>query len=125
MATRPSAQGTPLLRTKPYIPAPRPAQVLRPRLVERLDAGLHCKVTLISAPAGFDKTTLLSEQIHSRGGVIPPAGGERTLPLPDDHAPLPDDRVVQAARHWVGRRKQSACTVKAFTILPPTRVPQE
>jgi LuxR family maltose regulon positive regulatory protein len=34
--------------------------VLRPRLVERLNAGLHGKLTLISAPAGFGKTTLLS-----------------------------------------------------------------
>jgi len=39
--------------------------VPRPRLIERLNAGLHCKLTLISAPAGFGKTTLLSEWIHS------------------------------------------------------------
>ena len=36
----------------------------RPRLIERLNAGLHRKLTLISAPAGFGKTTLLSEWIH-------------------------------------------------------------
>jgi LuxR family maltose regulon positive regulatory protein len=35
--------------------------VLRPGLVERLNDGLHCKLTLISAPAGFGKTTLASE----------------------------------------------------------------
>jgi LuxR family maltose regulon positive regulatory protein len=35
--------------------------VPRPRLIERLDAGLHRKLTLVSAPAGFGKTTLLSE----------------------------------------------------------------
>jgi LuxR family maltose regulon positive regulatory protein len=34
--------------------------VSRPRLIERLNAGLHHKLTLISAPAGFGKTTLLS-----------------------------------------------------------------
>ena len=60
---------TPLLTTKLYIPPVRPDPstglrtrlVSRPRLVERLNAGLHRKLTLISAPAGFGKTTLLSE----------------------------------------------------------------
>jgi LuxR family maltose regulon positive regulatory protein len=51
----------PLLTTKLYIPPLRPELVSRPRLVERLNAGLHRKLTLISAPAGFGKTTLLSE----------------------------------------------------------------
>jgi len=52
---------TPLLTTKLYIPPVRPELVLRPRLIERLNAGLRRKLTLISAPAGFGKTTLLSE----------------------------------------------------------------
>jgi LuxR family maltose regulon positive regulatory protein len=39
--------------------------VLRPRLTERLNAGLHRKLTLISAPAGFGKTTLLSAWVAS------------------------------------------------------------
>ena len=51
---------TPILATKLYIPAPPPTVVARPRLVERLNAGLHRKLTLISAPAGFGKTTLVS-----------------------------------------------------------------
>jgi LuxR family transcriptional regulator, maltose regulon positive regulatory protein len=51
---------TPLLATKLYIPPPRPKVVLRPRLIERLNEGLHRKLTLISAPAGFGKTTLVS-----------------------------------------------------------------
>ena len=41
--------------------AVRPELISRPRLIERLNAGLHRKLTLISAPAGFGKTTLLSE----------------------------------------------------------------
>ena len=53
----------PLLRTKLYIPPPRPNVVLRPRLIERLNGGLQCKLTLISASAGFGKTTLVSEWI--------------------------------------------------------------
>jgi len=54
---------TPLLATKLYIPPPRPNVVLRPRLSERLNEGLYRKLTLISAPAGFGKTTLLSEWV--------------------------------------------------------------
>ncbi len=54
---------TPILATKLYIPPPRPKVVLRPRLVERLNEGLHRKLTLISAPAGFGKTTLVSEWV--------------------------------------------------------------
>ena len=54
---------TPILATKLYIPAPRPKVVLRPRLIERLNDGLHRKLTLISAPAGFGKTTLVSEWV--------------------------------------------------------------
>ncbi|RKY23192.1 MAG: hypothetical protein DRP83_09620, partial [Planctomycetota bacterium] len=62
----------PLLTTKLYIPPPRPNLVPRPRLIERLNAGLHRKLTLVSAPAGFGKTTLLSEWIHCRGAVTAP-----------------------------------------------------
>jgi hypothetical protein len=55
----------PLLTTKLYIPPPRSNLVPRPNLVLRLDEGLQLghKLTLISAPAGFGKTTLLSEWI--------------------------------------------------------------
>lgn len=56
---------TPILATKLYFPAPRPKIVLRPRLIEQLKKGLHHKLTLISAPAGFGKTTLVSEWVTS------------------------------------------------------------
>ncbi|HNB52449.1 MAG TPA: AAA family ATPase, partial [Anaerolineales bacterium] len=56
---------TPVLATKLYIPPPRPKIVLRPRLLEPLKEGLHRKLTLLSAPAGFGKTTILSEWIAS------------------------------------------------------------
>jgi LuxR family maltose regulon positive regulatory protein len=52
-----------LLKTKLYAPSPPPRMVRRPRLVARLNDGLQCKLTLISAPAGFGKTVLLSEWI--------------------------------------------------------------
>jgi LuxR family maltose regulon positive regulatory protein len=53
-----------LLKTKLYIPPARPELVSRPRLIERLNAGLGRKLTLISAPAGFGKTTLVSEWVN-------------------------------------------------------------
>jgi len=52
---------TPILATKLYVPQPQPEIVPRPRLVGRLNEGLHRRLTLISATAGFGKTTLLSE----------------------------------------------------------------
>src|ERR687883_250934 len=50
----------PILATKLYVPSVPPRVVPRHRLIEQLDEGLHRKLTLISAPAGFGKTTLLS-----------------------------------------------------------------
>jgi len=52
---------TAILATKLYVPTPRPKIVPRPHLIERLNEGMHCKLTLISASAGFGKTTLVSE----------------------------------------------------------------
>ena len=51
---------TSILATKLFIPPPRPDLIARSRLVERMDAGHHGKLTLVSAPAGFGKTTLVS-----------------------------------------------------------------
>ena len=50
-----------LLSTKLFTPPVRKNLVPRPRLIERLNEGLEGKLTLISAPAGFGKTTLVSE----------------------------------------------------------------
>ncbi|NOZ51350.1 MAG: hypothetical protein GXP37_15100 [Chloroflexi bacterium] len=62
--------GTPLLTTKLYVPPVRPELVPRPRLIKRLHEGLHRKLTLISAPAGFGKTTLLSEWVQGGGRPV-------------------------------------------------------
>ena len=52
-----------LLRTKLFVPPLRPNLVPRPELIQRLHQGLHSghKLTLVSALAGFGKTTLVSE----------------------------------------------------------------
>lgn len=54
---------TSILATKLYTPSPRSKTVLRLRLTQRLNEGLDGKLTLISAPAGFGKTTLVSEWV--------------------------------------------------------------
>lgn len=55
-----------LLVTKLHIPSPRSNLVPRPRLLQRLDEGLRAghNLTLVSAPAGFGKTTLLGAWLH-------------------------------------------------------------
>ena len=55
----------PLIETKLFRPSPRPGRVPRPRLRERLDRGRGAKLTLVSAPAGFGKTTLLVDWLAS------------------------------------------------------------
>src|SRR5712691_11120761 len=56
-----SSAASPLLQTKLHIPRSRPGLVPRPRLIERLNQGIDGELTLVSAPAGFGKTTLLAE----------------------------------------------------------------
>jgi LuxR family maltose regulon positive regulatory protein len=53
----------PILSTKLYFPPPRTHVIVRPRLNERLREGIDRKLTLVSAHAGFGKTTLVSEWI--------------------------------------------------------------
>ncbi len=65
---------TPILATKLYLPPPRPNGVRRPRLIDLLAAGASRpghKLTLISAPAGFGKTTLVSDWVAPAGAQPP------------------------------------------------------
>jgi LuxR family maltose regulon positive regulatory protein len=50
-----------IISTKLYIPPPPSNLIPRSRLIDKLDQGLNKKLSIISAPAGFGKTTLLSE----------------------------------------------------------------
>ena len=71
-----SLVAAPLLATKLYVPRSRRGLVPRPRLIERLDRATESKLTLVSAPAGFGKTTLLTEWLAAR----PASGaGERLV----------------------------------------------
>lgn len=61
-----------LLNTKLYIPTPRTDLVPRQRLFDKLNTGLSRKISLVSAPAGFGKSTLLSawvQQVESKNPV--------------------------------------------------------
>jgi LuxR family maltose regulon positive regulatory protein len=62
---------TSLLTTKLNIPPARPQTVQRPRLIDRLKESPSYSLILISAPAGFGKTTIISEWIHSSSPSIP------------------------------------------------------
>ena len=65
-----------IIPTKLFKPLTRPALVPRSRLFNQLNNGLHRTLTLISAPAGFGKTTLVADWICSMGSV------QRSLEIP-------------------------------------------
>ena len=60
------AMAIPLLETKLYRPKRRDGLVARPRLVDCVNRGVTSSLTLISAPPGFGKTTLLADWLASR-----------------------------------------------------------
>jgi LuxR family transcriptional regulator, maltose regulon positive regulatory protein len=59
-----------LLQTKLTFPQRRQAVVSRSRLIERLNAGIESKLILVSAPAGFGKTTLITDWIANTGRPV-------------------------------------------------------
>ncbi len=81
------------LLTKLYIPPPRPELVPRPRLIERLNVGLHRKLSIISAPAGYGKTTLLSEWISSL----------KLFPSPTGRGVRGEGRLLYPGFRWTNR----------------------
>jgi LuxR family maltose regulon positive regulatory protein len=98
---------TPLLATKLYIPPLRANLVQRPRLIERLDKGQRSgyRLALISAPAGFGKTALLSEWVQAMGSATPPMAvawlsldGEDNDPARQTHT----ERLLQRLGHQPG-----------------------
>ena len=62
---------TPLLATKLFIPPAPQGALQRPRLLEKLNGALSNRLVLVCAPAGFGKTTLLSQWLHAQQPAIP------------------------------------------------------
>ncbi len=85
---------SPLLATKLYAPRPRSGLVPRPGLIERLRRGTESKLTLISAPAGFGKSTLLAEWMASSGRWLGLPPGSRSMPATTTRSLL--DPVIAA-----------------------------
>jgi len=93
---------TPLLETKFYVPSSHRALVPRPRLIQRLDRAVASKLTLVCAPAGFGKTTLLAEWLVA--GTFVPARERSVAWLSldqGDNAPGSFWRYVIGALHRV------------------------
>lgn len=81
--------GTQILGTKLVVPAAPHALIARPRLTALLDAALQRKLTLVSAPAGFGKTTLIAEWLRQSPLIAHPllaATPESTTSSPLYHA---------------------------------------
>lgn len=99
---------SPLLSTKFYAPVPRPGLVSRPRLVEQMEAGVrqNHRLTLVSAPPGFGKTTLIGEWL---------GGGRRPVAwLSLDEA---DNDPVRFIQYLVAALQQVDETVGQATLL--------
>jgi LuxR family transcriptional regulator, maltose regulon positive regulatory protein len=89
----------PLLNTKLYRPKARRGAVPRPRLLEQLDRGLASSVTIVSAPAGFGKSTLLAVWLaEAAGGGGEPAGAWLSLDSGDNDPALFWAYVVASLR---------------------------
>ena len=109
----------PLLETKLHVPRWRRGLVARPRLSERLSRGAESAVTLVSAPAGFGKTTLLAEWLAAA-----PADGRSVAWLSLDR------RDNDPALYWtylVAALKTAAHGVgaSALSLLQPPQPPSE
>lgn len=109
----------PFLTTKLYIPPARPDLIRRERLLAYLDEGLALgrKLFLVAAPAGFGKTTLVSEWVHYRAATFPPC---RCAWLTLDQG---DNRLPRFIVHLVGAF-QKIYTDLGQAMLQVVQLPQ-
>lgn len=113
----------PLLQTKLYIPPPRCDLVQRPHLIQRLNEGLEFdrQITLVSAPAGFGKTTLVTEWVQSISDKREPASRVAWLSLDED-----DNDPARFLGYWVSTVRhiddtlgESAQSLLGMPQIPP------
>ena len=126
------SQDTSLLATKLYIPPPRANLVSRPHLIERLDRGLSegHRLILISAPAGFGKTTLLSEwtsariedygvrsKDSARGAETLPESSGSVPPTSYSLLPTPGSLLPTPLFSWLSLDEADSTPVRFLTYL--------
>ena len=112
----------PLVETKLLLPRPRREVVPRPRLADVLLRGSHAPVTLISAPAGFGKTTLLASWFAA--GPTSPDSGQLVAWV------SLDERDCEAASFWTYvlmalERAVPGSGASALTLLRSGQAPVE
>src|SRR6266498_951378 len=110
---------SPLLETKLHVPRWRRGLVARPRLSERLSRGAESALTVVSAPAGFGKTTLLAQWLATAPGDGPSAAWLSLDQRDNDPAVFWTYLVaaLQTAAHGVG--------AGALSLLQSPRPPIE
>jgi LuxR family transcriptional regulator, maltose regulon positive regulatory protein len=113
----PLGSASALLRTKLYRPRLNSDMIARPRLLERLSAGLSGTVTLLCAPAGFGKTTLLADWLQT----LPQQAAWLTLDETDNEVALFVHGLI-AALHTVW---PDACPATASLLSAPHFPPPE
>ena len=102
----------PLLQTKFHIPALRPTLVARPRLFTKLNEGMNGKLTLLSAAAGFGKTTLICDWLR-----------QTTLPAVWLSLDAADNDLPRFLRYLIGALQCPQPTLGQET-LPLLQLPQ-
>ncbi len=94
-----------LLSTKLYVPPVGTEVVRRPRLLRLLDEGVRRGITLISAPAGFGKSTLVTDWLAGKGedtGEVATGAAPSAAAAPAAATPAaPSAAVTPAAAGWV------------------------
>ena len=97
VTTAPAGQHLPVLTPKLQLPRLPASLVTRERLLTRLDTGWEGKLTLLCAPAGFGKTTLVSQWIAQRRKLQPQAHVAWLSLDPGDNDPIRFWRYVMLA----------------------------
>ena len=100
-----------LLQTKLYVPPIRPSLVSRPQLINKLNESLQGKLTLVAAPAGFGKTTLVAAWIGEQQAVAELPIAWLSLDEGDNDLPRFLRYLMAAVQQADGRLGQTALTM--------------